>query len=468
MSSSAISQRRRCVVLGLDGLPLERARAWCAQGRTPQLARLLEHKHPAAGPHPVTGSVHAELPDLSPVNWTSLFTAQGPEVHGVYGFSRIHPHSYETGLTNFDAVACPTIFQRLNAEHTENGITGVDGALPKIRFRVINLPNTYPARQLNGMLISGFVAHDLNNAVYPPFLAAPLRAAGYQLEADTSRARTEPGLLLDALHTSLRSRRAALDMLWPDLAWDCFIFVLTETDRLFHFLWDACEDAGHPLHAACMEFIAAWDTLIGHFLDRVSACAADSPVRLIAVADHGFTALRTECDLNAWLRAEGYLTQNKAPKLCTELESTSLSPQSTAFALDPGRIYLHTAARFSRGCLSAHQAEMLEHTLRAKLRQLSWNGQAVFADIHSAAELYGPLSPSSPPSRHAAPDLVCVPAPGMDLKAKWNRETIFGTFGRTGTHSPDGALFFDSHGARPQRLRDVGQEIFNWFSISNN
>jgi hypothetical protein len=60
-----------------------------------------------------------------------------------------------------------------------------------------------------------------------------------------------------------------------------------------------------------------------------------------------------------------------------------------------------------------------------------------------------------------------VPRPGIDLKAKWNREALFGCFGRTGTHTPEGAFFFDSHGSRPERLRDVGVEVLRWFQCQS-
>ena len=58
-----------------------------------------------------------------------------------------------------------------------------------------------------------------------------------------------------------------------------------------------------------------------------------------------------------------------------------------------------------------------------------------------------------------APDLVCVPAPGLDLKAKFDRTEVFGHFGRHGMHRPEDAFFFDSEGANPLRVHDVGQLV---------
>ncbi len=435
-TTGPVGREGRLVVLGLDGLPLSLARRLADIGRFPSLARL-------------TGqavAMQAELPELSPVNWTSFFTAAGPEAHGVFGFTRIHAQTYEMGLTNFTHVQVPTIFDRLGAA----GYTS----------RSINLPNTYPARPMQGMMVSGFVAEELSRAVFPPMLAGMLGAKGYLLEADTTRAAEDPHALLAGLHATIASRRAALDLLWPDLAWNCFVFVLTETDRLFHFLFDAVEDVLHPLHGASMALLEAWDGLIGEVLERYDALP--EPKRLLALADHGFARLRTEVDLNAFLRKRGLLHTSLPPEACDALDATGITPATRAFALDPGRIYLHARARFARGSVGAAEAPELVRSLRESLLTLRYQGQPVLRAVHAADTLYaGPMRPY-------APDLVCEPNPGFDLKAKFDRREVFGHFGRTGTHTVGDVFLYDSLGrltapGRHVRVRDVGAEVLGWF-----
>ncbi|MEG6504633.1 alkaline phosphatase family protein [Nitratidesulfovibrio sp. 1201_IL3209] len=480
--------RPRLVVLGLDGLPFSLARHLCVRGRTPNLARI------AASPN--ASALAAELPDLSPVNWTSFYTASGPETHGVYGFTRFNVATRRLSLADFSQVAAPTIFDRLG----QRGLTS----------RVVNLPNTYPARPIPGMLVSGFVAHDLARAVHPPFLLGPLAGAGYRLEADTARGGSDPAHLLAELRATLASRRAALRLLWPDLAWNLFVLVLTETDRLFHFLWDAVIGEDHPLHPACMDFLAEWDALVGEVLDLVKALSARDgrPVRLLALADHGFGPVRAEVDLNAWLRGQGLLRQVTpgGVEQCGELDSATLHPDSAAFALDPGRIYLRTRRRFPDGTLDDAAGRHLSERLRHELMELTFEGTPVFRAVLTADEAYGPEVPGQgalgqcapgqaasgpgaaghvfgagepattsahadgPPMRWAAPDLVCVPAYGFDLKAKWNRTQIFGLpeqFGRTGTHTPDDAFWYDSQpdGSAPVSVRDAGAAVLRHFGL---
>jgi predicted AlkP superfamily phosphohydrolase/phosphomutase len=426
------------VVLGLDGLTLETARALAPH--CPNLARLaLDHR---------AATVRAELPELSPVNWTSLSTAEGPERHGVYGFTRLDPRTYTLSLANADDVRTPSIFERLGAA----GRTS----------RVINLPNTYPARPLRGMLVSGFVAEELSRAVYPPFLAHAL--AGYKLEADTARGAADPAYLLAELRETLASRRRALELLWADLEWDLFVFVLTETDRLFHFFHPAALDAAHPLHADVLALLREWDLLIGEVLARFDALP--EPVRLMAVADHGFADLKVEVDLNAWLRGRGNLL---GPLAGDQWDASVMDRRTTAYALDPGRIHLHARDTHPASPHGRMDLAPLLPALQDALLSLTWRGERVMNRVLLAEEIYGPDTPGTPgtPGGRApgAPDLLCVPNPGFDLKAKFDRAEVFGLFGRFGTHTEHGAIWYDSGGARPERLRDVGRLILNHFGV---
>jgi predicted AlkP superfamily phosphohydrolase/phosphomutase len=424
-------QRPRCVVLGLDGLPFSLASQLGALEDFPNLARLSRTQK--------ARSIRAELPELSPVNWTSFFTASGPQEHGIFGFTAVDPVSYRLRIADFSQVQTSTIFSRLG----DMGLT----------TKVINLPNTYPAQALRGMLISGFVAPDLERAVYPRVLAGMLASRGYKLEADTGRGRTDFGFLLSELQATLESRRMALDMLWPDLAWDLFVFVLTETDRLGHFLFPALVDPDDPWHGPVMELLRAWDQLIGEILDRY--LALPGPKRLLALADHGFTALETEVDINVWLMNMGWLGLQRRSQ--HELDASCIAEQSVALALDPGRIYIHDQKRFARGRVPGPQVNSVREEIRSGLLELTWKGRPIMAQVHYGEELY--------PGCQLAmvPDLVCTPHPGFDLKAKFDRSEIFGFFGRRGMHTADNVFCYDSEGRQIEQVRDVGREVLEFF-----
>ncbi len=428
-----MQQRPRLAVLGLDGLPLALARTLAASGRLPNLATLCQS--------PLAREIDAELPELSPVNWTSFATAAGPGRHGIFGFTEIDPADYTLSMIDATAVACPTIFDRLG----EAGLTS----------KVINLPAAYPAGPLRGAMIAGFVAPDLARAAYPPELARLLAGTGYLPEADTTRGAADPDHLLGQLRATLKSRETALDILSAGGDFDLLVFVLTETDRILHFFYPALADASHPLHGPFLDLLAVWDRLIGKFLDMYHGLP--EPKRLMVLADHGFAALRTEVDLNAWLAGQGLLVLERHPK--SEWDSRIAAHGSAAFALDPGRIYLHAKERFARGTLHEHAARDLAERLRRDLMALCYEGEPVMEAVHTAQELYhGPM-------RGRAPDLVCVARPGFCLTGKFNRAQVFGHFGRFGCHAAHGGIHYDSTGAAPARLRDAGREILDFFGI---
>lgn len=429
---SAQQDRKRLVVLGLDGLPLF-------------LARKLGESLPNIGRLARNGTtVRAEIPELSPVNWTSFFTGKGPEKHGIFGFSQIDPDTYDLSISNHDHIQCPTIFDRLG----ECGLVS----------RVINLPTTYPAKPMRGMLVSGFVSHELDKAAYPPFLAAQLAECGYRLEADTNRGASDIDYLLKELRQTLDSRLKALDMMWPDLAWDVFIHVFTETDRLFHFFMDGVLHEDHLHHRKCMQFLADWDHAIGRYLERYDALPGAK--RLLVLADHGFTEIKTEVCLNTWLKQHGYLSPGKAP--ANEWDASVVSRQCKAFALDPGRIYLNEEGKFGRGAATRNERASLVEQIRNGLTALTWNGERVMEQVHTREELYpGATSIQTP-------DLICQSRPGFDLKAKFDRTDVFGHYGRTGTHTVEGAIFCDTDGSRPASMRETGQIILDYFNIPDN
>lgn len=423
----------RLVFLGLDGLPWSLAQNLCAQGLLPNLATV-------AG-SPECRAIQAELPELSPVNWTSLFTASSPGEHGVFGFTRLDPQSYEIQFTDFTHVHGATIFERL----ADKGLFA----------KALNMPNLAPVRPMRAMLVAGFPAQDLRTSVHPPALAGILADHEYTIEADTVRGATDPGFLLEDLHRSLTCRERALDLLWPDMAWDTFFFVLTETDRLGHFLFPALVEPYHPWRSEALRFMAAWDRLIGKFFERYHDLPG--PKRLLIMADHGFTTLTQEVDLNVWLRDQGLLHLSRRP--ASEWDTQTMAPSTRAFALDPGRIYLHTKGRFAHGGLSAAEAEQLGRDLIRALSGLTHNGRKIIRHVLLGREIYHGSQ------AHLAPDLVLVPEPGFDLKGKFGRTGMFGHFGRQGMHTADDVFFYDSMGSSARTPTEVGQTILDHFDI---
>ncbi len=422
--------KRRLIVFGIDGLGVKILRSIVE--KFPEFGNLKKLSENCL-------AVKSELPELSSVNWTSFYTAKGPEHHGIFGFVHIDPKSYNSYLVNFSHVICPTIFDQL----------GDMGLISK----VLNLPNTYPARPINGVLISGFIAESFERSVYPKFLIPILRSHNYILEADATKAISKKEEFFKDLIVSLDSRKRIFDLFWKDLAWNLFVFVITEFDRMAHFFIKDMLDSDSNFHESCKIVLQKIDLFLGDLFERFYALP--EPKRLIIMSDHGFDLLDVEFDLNVWLKKMGFLFFSYKPK--HELETSAIDEKTYAFALDPGRIYIHKKEKFSKGKVDRFNYTALVKDLTDRLLNLTYKGKKVIKRIFTKEEIYPNCDFDN------VPDILCVPEKGIDLKAKFNRTEMFGYFGRSGTHTLSDALFWDSLESGPKRIRDIGSLVLNFF-----
>lgn len=402
-----MSGGRTCLI-GLDGMPCGLLRRLAEAGVMPRVAERIAAGH--------LREMRASLPEISSVSWSSFMTGAGPGTHGVFGFTDLKPDSYELRFPSFEDVDVPTLWDRLGRA----GVTSV----------VLNQPATYPARSIPGVLVSGFVAVDLTRSVRPIKFLGPLSRMGYRVDIDVVGCRRDHDALFRELHETLELRRRALWHLWDEVRWGFLQVVITGTDRLYHFLFDALDDPEHPRHDQALDYHRAVDDLVGAVWDRFAAEEGDAAgERFWMLSDHGFCAIRQEVQINAWLRRQGWLTLEAG---ATDL--ASIGPESDAFALDPGRIYVHRRDRFPRGGVEPGDAPRIAAAIRDRLRGLRYDGQPVIREVLDGGQIYeGP---------HVAegPDLVALSHPGFDLKASSAASEIFDRSDLVGMHTYDDAF----------------------------
>ena len=425
--SARRDSRTRVAVLGLDGVPYPLLESLFDAGVMPRLAEVA-----AAGSFL---QMRTTLPAVSSVAWTSFMTGTNPGEHGIYGFTDLKPGEIALHLPSFDDVRARTVWDRVAGS-------------PSL---VVNLPFTYPARPLNGSLVAGFVAPIFERAVYPPSLLPWLKSKDYRIDVDSVRGRQDPGFLIADLFDTLNLREQVMIALMESHAWDLFIGVVTGTDRLHHFFWDAFSDRAHRFHRDFIDYYRRVDALVGSVVDRLSGSA-----RLIVLSDHGFTRLRTQVYLNHLLASLGYLSYTKPdPRTIQDIH-----PRSRAFAMDPTRIYLHSRDRFRTGLLnqseSAELCQRIKHEMEGlRLRDVGIResededpDEPLFAGVKLRDELY------SGEALESAPDLVVIPRRGYDVKAAVNVTVPALTDIFTGMHTHDDAFLIVDDPSVAARLHD--------------
>jgi len=259
-------KRKKVVVLGLDGVSSSLLKRFAAEGIMPNVMRLLQEGSIC--------SMTASIPEVSSTSWSCFMTGVNPGKHGIYGFMEVDRNSYSWRFPNFNDLKRRTIWE-IAGEHGKRSI-------------VVNVPSTYPARPLNGMLVSGFVALDLEKASYPDALYRYLSNAGYRLDVDAGKALRAVDEFTEDVMQTFRKRVEVITHLHDSEEWDLFVAAVTETDRLHHYLWDALDDEAHPQHGFFLDFYRELDSFIGALYRRVGP---DIP--FLMISDHGF--LRKRC-----------------------------------------------------------------------------------------------------------------------------------------------------------------------------
>jgi len=234
------SNSHRMVIIGLDGMPYRLIKDLAESGVMSNTRTIIENG--------VFSQMESSIPDISSVAWSSIITGTNPGQHGIFGFTDVPERTYRLSFPNFSDLKTLPFW-----DHAGNG-----------RAIVINVPFTYPARSLDGVLIAGFVALDLKRATYPTSLIPKLNDMGYQIDVDSSKAHQSLDLFLKDLDKTLKARIATYRYLWDEENWQTFMLVFTGTDRLAHFLWNAYEDKSHKYHSAFLDHLHQIDEAVGN------------------------------------------------------------------------------------------------------------------------------------------------------------------------------------------------------------
>ncbi|MEJ2715830.1 MAG: alkaline phosphatase family protein [Deltaproteobacteria bacterium] len=428
----------KVAVLGLDGVPFDLLNDLFHNGVMPGLADVAENS--------TFVRMETSLPAVSSVAWSSFMTGRGPGHHGIFGFTDLKNRERSLRLPSFDDIQCPVIWQSLAGR----------------KATVINLPFTYPARPLNGLLISGFVAPMLERSVFPPSLLPWLASRHYRIDVDAVKGRHDRRHLFEDLFETLNVHEEVMLTLMEREPWDLFIGVVTGTDRLHHFFFDAARDPNHVFFEDFMEYYRRIDSFFRRFVERLGR-----RTRLIVLSDHGFTLLKTQVYVNHLLERMGRLSFIRANPQSIE----DVHPSSEAFAMEPNRIYLNSKDRFRDGLLDPRQKPEILSRLKQDLERVRLRDAGIddpegedrpddvlFMEVRSKEAAY------DGPCRPMAPDLLLIPRRGYDLKATIGVRVPSMRDVFTGTHTHDDAFLivndpYSAIGLTQARIENVADLI---------
>ena len=424
-------KKKRVMVIGIDGTPFTFLKKHIEAGDFPVLAKLASQ-----GAFAQMDSVQ---PCISSVAWSTYMTGKNPGKHGIFGFVDRTLNPFNIFIPNSRQMTSETLWEILS----RNGKKVI----------VINVPVTYPPRQVNGVLISGFLATDIEKAVYPDRFVPSLRDRGYRIDVDAWQGRKDKEAFFNDLNYTLNKRLEVSQYLMQEIDWDFFQLHIMETDRINHFLWEHYENKDPEYAMRFLDFYRRVDEIIGELLRKT--WESD---QVITLSDHGFCTVKKEVYLNHALEKHGFLS------LETDAKSVKdMTPDTRAYSLIPGRIFINQKGREEKGSVEAgNQTEETLAELEEWLPTLKDDvtGEAIIKETIRPSKIY------SGNQLPLAADLLVIPYDGFDMKGNVKTDTLTFKGDLVGTHTfHDAALFVRDKQLTVDRpnLTHLMPSILNYF-----
>lgn len=289
----------RVFIIGWDGATFDLIKPWVAEGRLPNIARLM-----AEGVH---GPLRSTLPPWTFPAWSSFMTGTNPGKHGIYDFTRPKRGTYDLEFVNGGRRHGRTFW----------GILSDAGR----HVVSVSLPCTYPPEKVNGVMISGFDApgggpgsHVDAAGMWPPSLYDELmRNVGpHPIGASVVKGINEgrPDLVMAEVAQTIRRKAATAKYLLKNKPWDCFMVLFGESDMLGHQLWKYC-DPKSPLFTENPPGMR--DSLFGVYKELDDQAGellklVPDDATVLVMSDHGFGGVGDWALYpNCWLHERGFL-----------------------------------------------------------------------------------------------------------------------------------------------------------------
>lgn len=411
----------RTLILGLDGSTWDMLSPLIDKGELENFARFRD-----SGTWATNNSC---LPPTTFPNWKCYSSGKNPGKFGAFWFEQVDIERGEITPVNASDFDTAEVWDYLNDDGLTTG--------------VINMPTMYPAREIEGIMITGgadsasfdeYVGED-NDCTYPPELTAELSERyDYEIHPDAWLSSTEPTEKeISDLHDLLKLRLQVTYDYVMESDLDFIHVTLSKLNHLRHYLWD-----DEPTIDA-LKLIDEW---LGKFLEI-------EDLNTVLMSDHGCAPIHTEFYLNEWLIEEGYLQRSETPG--SRRRSIGLTKSNVVSLLD--RLHLlDTAVNYlprtlkdtgtaitadgaevgsrdrklsfvdideSQGIASGHgviylrkdsQYDQVKREIIRKLKQeTDENNDPLFNAVYNAAEIY------SGPYVEEGPDILLDYVPGVHI-----------------------------------------------------
>ena len=282
----------KLVVLGWDAATWDLLSPWVAEGKLPNLARLME-----SGSY---GPIRSTSLPVSPAAWSTIITGQNPAKHGIFDWFTRKADSYDVEYVHTGQIKAKPVWEYFN----EAGL----------RMGVFNLPMLYPAVPLDGFMLSGLAAPDALSSgfAFPRELVLELGenvGPFWHAETEVYKYGREEAYLQNVLDL-LDYQKHVIDYLIQKHPCDVYLLVFMQTDHVQHKFWRylAPDYPGYDpaydvqFRDAVLQVYQGVDNQLGEFLNLF-----DEDTNFVVLSDHGGGPVHGIMYINRWLHEIGML-----------------------------------------------------------------------------------------------------------------------------------------------------------------
>lgn len=292
-----MSDNGKVAIIGLDGATFRVLRPLVDAGVMPTIGRFMREG--------AWGTLRTTRPPVTCPAWPTMFTGVNPGKHGVFSFSHRDPKTGRVRTAASGDVRAPKLWD----------ILGDAGR----RSTILNVPITFPAERLNGVMLTGFVSPDDSpHITHPADLATRLRAKFDDLSLNWSVLGYRPAECdkreahIAAINDLMALRAREFEHLVEENSADFCFLVHEYTDRVHHLFYHIL-DPEYPAHRSpenrrALELLheghRALDDSIARLVERLG-----DDTNLLVVSDHGFDGV------TRWVYINNLLEQQRLTRL---------------------------------------------------------------------------------------------------------------------------------------------------------
>jgi len=459
----------KILLIGWDGASWNYINPLLEEGKLPNLSYLIKSG--------TFSTLQSTNPPYTNIAWPSLVTGRKPDKTGVFDGSRSEPGSYQsipTNLTGFRGIPIWAWLERFG-----------------FRSGVLNVPMTFPAKALDGYLVSGFDSpHNSTKAVYPRDLLTkwaseghPYRILSEEIELMNSQNPQHQRGNLDEFVTRwvelTLEQGNFVTWLWNEHPADFLFTVFSGTDSINH----RTNERGK-----INRVYEAADEALGYILDLVG-----QNTLVCVVSDHGsipaerYISIYRSLYDGGWLHfkpivAKRYIRRlpfvgnglqkvwslfpdlirnmisipflKIEPRLAVDYNNINWLSTSCYSRSSMGPLYINLAGDKPQGCVSQGDYNFIREEIKDSLLKLNdESGDPIFRTIYRGEEIYPNSKPQDDP-----PDLLAEPF-------KWSDHMITGFPSdplvrpisekiEYGTHTPEGIFIISGPGVAENEQLD--------------